>query len=227
MYGFKMWSSLRKEETPLLTSRRVLPVTAALWNKSKNGSDVATGMIRGAWFPIPTGTVTPVALVIQRILYLMEINIMRISSLSVYNDEDIDSYRQRTNKMSGSFRGFLLKLREICITPNLNLIKKQKYTAACLVESSLPCGQSNSTSFNRVSVSPKQKAKSLRSNTNLKVYEIHDPCESVMNTGRTPSNKRCKLDEAAKRRKECKLPMQVSLSTEDGKPKTVLCDNPD
>ena len=47
-YGFKMWVALRCIKIPLLTSRKVLPVIASLWNRSKNGSDVATGMIRSA-----------------------------------------------------------------------------------------------------------------------------------------------------------------------------------
>ena len=83
-YGFKTWVALRQSELPLLTSRRVLPLTASLWNRSKNGSDIATGLIRGAWFPLPTPARTPAALAVQRILYLMQINVLKTATIVAF-----------------------------------------------------------------------------------------------------------------------------------------------
>ena len=123
-YGFKMWVTLRKKDLPLLTSRKVVPAIASLWNRSKNGSDVATGMIRSAWFPLPTSARTPAALVVQRILYLIQINILKIVTLVTFGDENIDDFRRKTNRINGSFRTYGLKLRKICIVPRLAAIHK-------------------------------------------------------------------------------------------------------
>ena len=123
-YGFKMWVTLRKKDLPLLTSRKVVPAIASLWNRSKNGSDVATGMIRSAWFPLPTTARTPAALAVQRILYLIQINILKIVTLVTFGDENIDDFRRKTNRINGSFRTYGLKLREICIVPRLAAIHK-------------------------------------------------------------------------------------------------------
>ena len=56
---------MRKLPIPLKCSNKVLPKLASLWNRSKNGSDVATGVMRGAWYPLPIGARSPQALVIQ------------------------------------------------------------------------------------------------------------------------------------------------------------------
>ena len=65
IYSFKLWVAMRKLPIPLKCSNKVLPKLASLWNRSKNGSDVATGVMRGAWYPLPIGARSPQALVIQ------------------------------------------------------------------------------------------------------------------------------------------------------------------
>ena len=53
IYNFKMWVAMRKLELPLLSSSKCKPLLPCIWNRSKNGSDVATGMIRGSWYSLP------------------------------------------------------------------------------------------------------------------------------------------------------------------------------
>ena len=122
LYNFKFWVKLRRESLPLTTSQRCLPMLASLWNRSKNGSDVATGIMRSSWYPLPTQSRTPSALVVQRLLFLITINIMKIGTFLTFKNkmghyEDIDRFRKRSNKMFGSHRAFLLHVRKRCIMP--------------------------------------------------------------------------------------------------------------
>ena len=121
-YNFKFWVAFRRGSLPLTTSKRCIPTIASLWNRSKNGSDVATSIMRGSWYPLPTSSRTPSALVVQRILFLTTINIMKIANFLTFKNQDgefeeIDKFRNRTNKIFGSHRAFLLHVRKRCIVP--------------------------------------------------------------------------------------------------------------
>ena len=207
-YGFKMWVTLRKNDLPLLTSRKVVPAIASLWNRSKNGSDVATGMIRSAWFPLPTAARTPAALAVQRILYLIQINILKIVTFVTFGDENIDNFRRKTNRINGSFRTFGLKLREICIVPRLAAIHKSITEINELMN-----GGDNDTSLEAEPFRTFSTRRRLRSRT---TYHINNPTIQIQRTGKTPSNRQCKEEEAAKRRPVCTLPLLVPLCDEVG-----------
>ena len=86
LYNFKYWVAMRRGSLPLSTSKRCIPTIASLWNRSKNGSDVATGIMRGSWYPLPTASRTPSALVVQRILFLTTINIMKIATFLTFKN---------------------------------------------------------------------------------------------------------------------------------------------
>ena len=78
--------------------------------------------MRGSWYPLPTSSRTPSALVVQRILFLTTINIMKIANFLTFKNQDgefeeIDKFRNRTNKIFGSHRAFLLHVRKRCIVP--------------------------------------------------------------------------------------------------------------
>ena len=122
IYNLKYWVSFRRQSLPLRTSKMCIPTIASTWNRSKNGSDVATGIMRDSWYPLPVGCRTPSAVVIQRIIFLISINIMKIATfLTFKNDRDgfesIDQFRTRSKKMFGSHRAFLLHMRKKCIIP--------------------------------------------------------------------------------------------------------------
>ena len=211
VYGFKTWVALRQSELPLLTSRRVLPVTASLWNRSKNGSDIATGMIRGVWFPLPTPARTPAALAIQRALNLIQINVLKVASIVAFKNENIDDFRQKTNKINGSFRTFGLRLRQISIVPRLKGIKTFRDNQASLILNGINIDVSG------VEVTAQTGRRSLRNRTR---FHISKPAQTIQETGTTPSNFVCKESEAAKRRKQCTMPILVALCDKDGKPAT-------
>ena len=124
LYNFNFWVYIRRGTLPLTTSRRCLPVLASLWNRSKNGSDVATGIMRSIWYSLPTQSRNPPALVVQRIMFLITINIMKIATFLSFKKKDgrfeeIDHFRNRSNKIYGSHRAFLLHVRKKCIVPML------------------------------------------------------------------------------------------------------------
>ena len=134
IYNFKMWVAMRKLELPLLTSIKYKPLLPSIWNRCKNGSDVATGMIRGSWYALPIPARTPQALIVQRIIFLVNINIMKIGNAISYKGssempEDIDKFRNRTNKLVGSYRGFILELRRKCLVPALRKVQTMKKRA--------------------------------------------------------------------------------------------------
>ena len=218
IYGFKMWVALRKLQLPLLSSRQVLPVPAALWNRSKNGSDVATGMIRGAWFPLPAAARTPGGLVVQRILYLIQINILKIGSILLYSKEaDIDKFRKKTNKINGSFRTFGLKLRNSCISARLMDISNRKTIASSQARVQDEEDTSHSKSHNATaSVTPHVNRRTLRSNNMLQTYQIDNPSSIIKITGLTPTSRSSK---DSKKRAPCRMPMLVPLCDDLGKAK--------
>ena len=215
-YGFKMWVALRKLQLPLLSSRQVLPVPAALWNRSKNGSDVATGMIRSAWFPLPTAARTPGALVIQRIFYLIQINILKIGSILLYSkDKDIDKFRNKTNKINGSFRTFALKLRSTCITTRLIKISEMKNSVSSQVIAEEYDSNQNDSAV-ETCLSPDNNRRTLRSNNILHTYQISVPSPNIKVTGLTPPTGSSKN---SKKRPLCSAPFLVQLCDDAGKAK--------
>ena len=124
IYNFKMWVAMRKLELPLLNSSKCKPLLPCIWNRSKNGSDVATGIIRGSWYSLPIPAQTPQALVLQRIIFLVNIDIMKIGNTVTYKinsetHEDINQFRNQTNQLIGSYRGFILELGKKCLVPAL------------------------------------------------------------------------------------------------------------
>ena len=120
----------RRGSLPLLSSKRCIPSLASLWSRSKNGSDVATGIMRGSWYSLPSNSTPPPALVTQRILFLININMIKLATFLTFKNgngtyEDIDKFRDRSNQIFGSHRAFLLHVRKRCILP---LLKEQDYT---------------------------------------------------------------------------------------------------
>ena len=208
LYGFKMWVSLRKLELPLLTSRHVLPVTAALWNRSKNGSDIATSAIRAAWFPLPNKARTPAAMVIQRLLYIVPYNILKISAIASYQGETkIDNFRNKTQRVFGSYRSFVIMMRDKIIGEKLRSVRAISDEAY-----SMATDENNVTNMTiPVTATPKARARPLRySNT----YTICQPVSEIMVTGLTPSNKRTREKEAKERRLMCQRPLLVKMCDE-------------
>ena len=99
-----MCVAMRKIDLLLLTSSKCKPLLPSLWNRCKNGSDIATRMIRGSWYSLPIPARTPQALVVQRIIFLLTMNIMKIGNTISYKGssetrDDTDRFQNRTNKL--------------------------------------------------------------------------------------------------------------------------------
>ena len=118
------WLALHKkikhDKQPLLPMSLCVHSLQGIWNRSKGGSDTATGAFRAAWFPLPRQAKTAQGYVCQRILYLMTYQVMKIFSLLMLNEnETIDSYRKRINRRNVSFSQFILMMRKTIILPNI------------------------------------------------------------------------------------------------------------
>ena len=217
VYNFRLWVAMRKMPTPLKSSNKVLPKLASLWNRSKNGSDVATGVMRGAWYPLPTSARTPQALVIQRCLFLMQMNIMRITNTISYKcddttREDIDKFRNRSNKFFGSYRAFVLHTRKHCILP---LIEKEKQRHHICREIALQNVERDTPQTpTRGEDSNSTHQRNLRStSTHLTITDVSS---SLQITGTTPPTRKGSEVAAATRTLQCKMPISVSQLNTSG-----------
>ena len=77
IHATKMFIGFMDLQLPLKPSRRLLPYICTLWNRMKNGSDMATQTMRSGWFPLPLSARLPMGYVCQRILYLVFFSIMK------------------------------------------------------------------------------------------------------------------------------------------------------
>ena len=218
LYNFNFWVSLRKQGAALTSSKRCIPLVASIWNRSKNGSDVATGMMRAAWYPLPNTARTPCALVVQRILFLVMINIMRIATFLTIDenasDLNLDQFRNRTNKMCGSHRSFLLHLRNKCFCP---LIKKAKTLETGILHNV----QTAMLNIQSTPSPPQDTPTIRRTRSNTKTTKILNVEESLKVTTNTPPTKKGNSDEVEKRILSCTNPCVASLISK-GK-KCVRC----
>ena len=217
LYNFNFWVSMRKQGVALTSSKRCIPLLASIWNRSKNGSDVATGMMRAAWYPLPNTARTPSALVVQRILFLVMINIMRIATFLTINgkgsDFNIDQFRNRSNKMFGSHRSFLLHLRNKCISPLIKNLKKRQTVISFNVQMETRNSES--------APSPIEDSSPRRTRANAKTMTILNVKDSLKVTSTTPPTKKGNSAEIEKRILTCTNPCVASLVTK-GK-KCVRC----
>ena len=224
IYNFKFWVSFRRCTLPLMTSKRCIPSIAALWNRSKNGSDVTTGLMRGSWYPLPTASRTPSALVVQRILFLLTINIMRIATFLTFKGENgeyenIDKFRNRTNKMYGSYRAFLMHFRRRCIVPMMRRELSRKHYALHCIEEDNPQRNIQSTpshSSTNVEVTSRRQTRST-----AKVKHIPEVNETLKVTDTTPTTRNKNGYNTERRVLKCKNPLLVR-KTGEGK-KCIRC----
>ena len=222
VYNFKMWVAMRKLDLPLLSSKKCIPLLPSLWNRCKNGSDVATGMIRGSWYSLPTPARTPQALVVQRILFLITINIMKVGNAISYKQstetrEDIDKFRTRTNKLIGSYRGFILQVRKKCLVPALRREQVKKGNAhdyARRFDSEIQFTPTRATNLTvHMDVEPRRTRSSLHKD----IVHLKDSNPNIRITGETPPQKKSGQIEGQNRRVLCNVPFFTFLCGKDGK----------
>ena len=205
LYNFKVWVSLRKQNMPLLTSKRCIPSIAALWNRTKNGSDVATGIIRGCWYPLPHGSRNPPALVVQRIIFLVLINIMKIATFLSFeedndNFEDVDKFRNKSNRMFGSHRAFLLHVRRKCLVPMIN---KEIRRTSCVQEEIF--NESIQTPEALHNATPRPPA-GAQTRSKAKIRHITDINDNLKITDTTPTSRNKNIDDHEQRILNCISP---------------------
>ena len=224
LYNFKYWVALRRGSLPLSTSKRCIPTIASLWNRSKNGSDVATGIMRGSWYPLPTASRTPSALVVQRILFLTTINIMKIATFLTFKNqdgefEDIDKFRNRTNKIFGSHRAFLLHVRKRCIVPMMRSEEaRTQYALDHVNNDSIP-NPTTPMPHNCESEDNEPCRRQTRSiSKTTYIPEVH---ESLQITGTTPSTRNKNIEDLDTRVLNCSNPC-LARTTGNGK-KCIRC----
>ena len=210
IYNFKLWVAMRKLPIPLKCSNKVLPKLASLWNRSKNGSDVATGVMRGAWYPLPIGARSPQALVIQRIFFLMQVNIMKISNTLSYKcngtvREDIDKFRNRSNKFFGSYRSFALHTRYHCILPLIEKEKKRSEFCTNLAFENSDLDVQDTPNPRREPTTTYRRT--LRSTSAHALITNVSPSLKV--TGSTPPTRKGSEIAGATRALQCKMPISV------------------
>ena len=120
MHSIEFFISFMRLQLPLKPSKRIIPKVCSLWNRVKNGSDVATQIIRMNWFPLPCTSRLPQGYVCHRLLYLTFFQIVKIKSIFGFETGDsVDVWRDRTNKRIGSFQKALYSLSSSIITPML------------------------------------------------------------------------------------------------------------
>ena len=110
-----------KLEHPLKPSRKILPKVCTLWNRLKNGSDIATKVIKSNWFNLPMTARLPQGYVCHRILYLSLIQISKLMSVFQFrNGDTLDTWRNRTNKRNGSFQSQMFELFHSVLMPAID-----------------------------------------------------------------------------------------------------------
>ena len=238
IHATKMFIGFMDLQLPLKPSRRLLPYICTLWNRMKNGSDMATQTMRSGWFPLPLSARLPMGYVCQRILYLIFFSIMKTESVFGFKECDgLDSWRKRSNKKHGSFRTYVGRLSSEVIIPIIQSIQYEqsiKSSRAFVHAGAIDCIHNVSSStespqyISNLSTpqTPQDNRRVLRTTRARSVIE--EVSESASITGYTPM----KLTTSAKSKKLpiiervriCKLPFGVHCVDMDGKKKvTTQC----
>ena len=237
IHATKVFLAFMNLNLPLKPSRKLLPYICTLWNRMKNGSDMATQTMRSGWFPLPLSSRLPMAYVSQRIFYLILFSIMKLESVFGFKEGDsLDSWRKRTNKKNGSFRTYVGRLSSEVIIPiisSMQIDERMKDSRAFVhargdnsANKVSPNSEPSEDSTVPMSSTSLGNERVLRTTRNRMVIE--EVSDSVAITGLTPM----KLSKSAnskklsiiERVKKCTVPMGVHCIDIHGKKKvTTMC----
>jgi hypothetical protein len=216
LFSIRFWLGLRKLTLPLKPSKRIVPLIASSWNRSKNGSDIATACIRRSWFDLPPEARTPQAYVVHRMLYLSLYNIKKIAAIfNKRSGETMDKWRKRTNKSQGSFKIFVYYIQQQVVKCRLNEHKNLARMTTTPRTPSHP-SQSQSATFQ---VSSRTNSSTLSTPIRVRVAPEHEV------TNRTPKRRVTSSTnsfDVGARIKGCRGHL-VKICTSSGNKKTRSC----
>lgn len=194
----------------------------------KNWSDLATGMIRGSWYSLPMPARIPQALVVQQINFLLTTNIMKIWNTITYRGtsksrEDIDKFRNRKNKLVGSYRGFIMELRKQCIVPAMRKEQARKerwYEFAYPSEPELFTTPTRAAELStNLEIEPRRTCSSSR----REVVSFSYSNQIIRLQGNSPPNSTSGTEDGHKRQHNCETPSLTFLCKKNGKKSKGKC----
>ena len=245
LHAIGFFNSLMNLDLPLKPSDKLLPKVCSLWNRLKNGSDVATKIIRSNWFPLPTTSRLPQGWVCHRILYLTLFQIIKIKTVFGYRfGEPIDTWRNRLNKRNGSFQKsvysialkvIIPRIKNISMSvpqgsavPNSNSFPSTAQRANNSLEEQSPNDVNIQQPFSIISENDVRYSRRLSRHSSRtpprKGVMINHVKQELVSTGFTPKRKRTVTNAhgradpkltAIQRVRQCRLPLGVHCLTGD------------
>lgn len=131
--------------------------------------------------------------------------------------EDIDKFRNRTNKLIGSYRGFILELRQKCLVPALRKEQARKGRAC---EDASPFNLELITTPTRgTDLSADMEIEPIRTRSSIRkeFVSFSNSNPSIRLKGTTPPNSKSGTVEGQNRRQLCATPFFTFLCRSNGK----------
>ena len=179
-------------------------------------------MIRGSWYSLPIPAQTLQALVVQRIIFLVNINIMKIGNAVTYKingatHEDIDQFRNQKNKLIGSYRGFILELGKKCLVPALRKEQAKKKRACEYASAFNSKSLCTPTCAAGLSADMDLETRRTRSSARREVFSGGEVNPNIRVKGSTPPSTKNGTVDGHIRGQLCETPFFIILCNKDGK----------